>query len=175
MNLQGKQYKIIYADPPWSYKLGNVEGDATKHYNTLPLDSIKSLSVDKIADKDSMLFLWATMPNLNIAFEVIEAWGFRYKTCAFTWVKQNPKGSGIFMGLGYWTRANAELCLLATRGKPRRVSNKVHSVIMSPVRRHSQKPDEARDRIVELCGDLPRIELFARDRVSGWDAWGNEI
>ena len=99
----------------------------------------------------------------------------KYKTCAFTWVKQNKKSDSLFWGLGHWTRSNAELCLLAIKGKPKRISAKVHSVIMSKIREHSQKPDEARDRIVQLFGDVPRIELFARQKVDGWDSWGNEI
>lgn len=105
----------------------------------------------------------------------IRKWGFTYKTCAFTWVKQNRKSDGLFWGLGFWTRANAELCLLATRGRPKRVNKGVHSVVLSHVREHSRKPDEVRDRIVELMGDIPRIELFARQQVDGWDCWGDEV
>lgn len=119
--------------------------------------------------------MWVTMPKLNECFEVIKAWGFEYKTVAFTWVKLNRKSGTPFMGMGRWTRANAEVCLLATRGKPKRISASVHSVVMSALERHSKKPDEVRDRIVRLMGDLPRIELFARQRAEGWDAWGNEI
>lgn len=112
---------------------------------------------------------------LKEALDVIEAWGFTYKTVAFNWVKQNKNGAGLFMGLGNWTRSNSEICLLAVKGKPKRVSASVHSVILSPLQQHSQKPGEARDRIVELMGDLPRIELFARETAPGWDSWGNEV
>lgn len=118
--------------------------------------------------------MWATFPMLREALEVIEAWGFTYKTIAFNWVKQNKSGVGLMWGLGNWTRSNSEICLLAVKGKPKRVSASVHSVILSPVQQHSRKPAEARDRIVELMGDLPRIELFAREAAPGWDAWGNE-
>ena len=118
--------------------------------------------------------MWATFPMLREALEVIEAWGFTYKTVAFNWVKQNKTGAGLFWGLGNWTRSNSEICLLAVKGKPRRMSASVHSVIFSPVQQHSRKPAEARDRIVELMGDLPRIELFAREAAPGWDAWGDE-
>lgn len=97
-----------------------------------------------------------------------------YKTVAFNWVKQNKTGAGLFWGLGNWTRSNSEICLLAVKGKPKRMSASVHSVILSPVQQHSRKPAETRDRIVELMGDLPRIELFAREAAPGWDAWGNE-
>ena len=119
--------------------------------------------------------MWATFPMLKEALEVVEAWGFTYKTVAFNWVKQNKSGEGLFMGLGNWTRSNSEICLLATKGKPKRVGAGVRSVILSPIQRHSQKPTEIRDRIVELMGDKPRIELFARDTSPGWDSWGNEV
>lgn len=108
--------------------------------------------------------------------ELIKAWGFTYKTIAFTWIKQNRKGDGIFKGMGYYTRSNAELCLIATRGKIlERKSKSVSSVIISHLEEHSRKPMEARQRIVELYGDLPRIELFARQYADGWDCWGNEV
>ena len=107
-------------------------------------------------------------------FEVIKAWGFKYKTVAFTWVKEN-KSEGYFTGLGYWTRANPEMCLLATKGKPKRISKSVRQLVMDKRREHSRKPDRIRNDIVELCGDLPRIELFARQRVDGWDNWGNQV
>ncbi len=112
---------------------------------------------------------------LPFAFDVIKAWGFTYKTMAFTWIKQNKKSPTLFWGIGNWTRSNAEFCLLATKGNIKRVAPNVHSVVMSPVARHSQKPAEVRDRIVQLMGDCPRIELFARERVPGWDAWGDEV
>ena len=118
--------------------------------------------------------MWATFPMLREALDVIEAWGFSYKTVAFNWVKQNRNGTGIFMGLGNWTRSNSEICLLATKGKPKRISGSVRSVVLSPLQQHSRKPAEIRDRIVELMGDLPRIELFAREATPGWDVWGNE-
>jgi N6-adenosine-specific RNA methylase IME4 len=119
--------------------------------------------------------MWAIFPNLQEAFEVIKAWGFTYKTIAFVWIKKNKKADSLFWGLGHWTRANTEFCLLATKGNPRRASKSVHQVIMTPVEAHSKKPDEARDKIVRLMGDLPRIELFARQATPGWDVWGNEI
>lgn len=108
------------------------------------------------------------------ALQVIEAWGFQYKTIAFNWIKQNKSGAGLFWGLGNWTRSNSEICLLAVRGKPKRVSAAVHSVILSPIQQHSRKPEETRDRTVKLMGDIPRIELFARQATPGWDIWGNE-
>lgn len=112
---------------------------------------------------------------LREAFEVIEAWGFTYKTVAFNWVKLNKSGAGLFWGLGNWTRSNSEICLLATKGKPKRISASVHSVIETPVQRHSQKPAEARERIEALMGDVPKIELFARNTAPGWASWGNEV
>ena len=128
---------------------------------------ICGLKVEEIAAKDCVLFLWATFPQLPEALRVIKAWGFQYKTVAFVWLKQNKSGKGWFFGLGFWTRGNAEICLLAIKGKPHRNSNRVHQFLISPIRGHSQKPEEAREKIVELMGDLPRVELFAREKTEG--------
>ena len=138
-------------------------------------EDIFSLPVNEIADKDCVLFLWVTYPLLIQGLETIERWGFIYKTCGFSRIKKNKKEDSLFWGLGHWTRANNEICLLSTKGKPKRISKSVHQVVYEPLREHSRKPDSVRERIVELCGDLPRIELFARDRVIGWDCWGDEI
>lgn len=173
-----KRYPVILADPPWAFKAWSDKGmdrSAEKHYPTMSLEDIKALPVADLAAQDSVLFLWATFPMLREALAVVEAWGFTYKTVAFTWVKENRKSPGLFWGLGYWTRANAEVCLLATRGSPKRQSAFVHQVIVSPVERHSKKPDEVRDRIVSLMGDVPHVELFARQQTPGWDVWGNEV
>ena len=172
------RYNIILADPAWSYRVWSKKGlgrSAENHYPTMQISDICALPVADIAAKDSALFLWATYPQLQDAFTVIKAWGFTYKTVAFTWVKRNKKSPGWFVGCGYWTRANAELCLLATRGQPKRVSKSVRQIIDAPIRRHSEKPAETRERIVELMGDLPRIELFAREKTDGWAVWGNEV
>ena len=134
-----------------------------------------ALPVSELAAKDCTLFMWVTFPCLQEAFQVLEAWGFTYKTVAFVWVKQNRISDSLFWGMGYWTRANAELCLLATRGHPKRAAKDVHQVIISHVEKHSRKPDEVRKRIERLMGDQPRIELFAREKSPGWDVWGNEV
>lgn len=173
-----KPYEIILADPPWAYKVWAKKGrgcTAENHYPTMRIEDIRALPVGGLAAKDCTLFLWATMPTLPEALSAIQAWGFTYKTVAFVWVKQNRKSPSLFWGLGHWTRANAELCLLATRGRPRRKSAAVHQVVVSPVAQHSKKPDVVRERIVALMGDLPRVELFARQAVPGWDVWGNEV
>ena len=170
-----KKYGIIYADPPWRYECKNIQGAAENHYSTMSIDELCALPVEELAAKDSLLFLWTTFPQLPEALRLIKAWGFAYKTVAFVWLKQNRKSPTWFYGLGYWTRGNAEICLLAKRGKPKRYSNAVHQFIISPIERHSKKPDVARDKIVELAGDLPRIELFARQSPPGWDVWGNEV
>ena len=149
---------------------------ASCKYLVMSLDELKMLPVRDISADDSVLFLWTTMPMLPEALELIPAWGYNYKTCAFTWVKRNKKSDGWFWGMGNWTRrANAELCLLATRGSPKRISASVHSLIDDRIMKHSKKPDDIRQRIVTLMGDLPRIELFARERSEGWDVWGNEM
>lgn len=174
MLMPGK-YGILYADPPWEYGQRSVNGAAEKHYPTMRDEDIYRLPVARLAADNCVLFLWATFPKLPVALRTIEAWGFRYKTVAFVWIKQNRKAKSWFWGLGFWTRGNAEICLLAIRGRPRRISAKVHQLIVSPVEAHSKKPDIARDKIVELMGDLPRIELFARQKTPGWDVWGNEV
>jgi len=172
-----KKYQIIYADPPWSYRDKALAGNrgACCKYPTQSQDWLIKLPVYDIADKDCVLFLWVTMPKLNECFDLITAWGFEYKTCAFTWVKENKHKWSWFMGMGRWTRANAELCLLATKGKPKRINAGIHSIVSSPIEQHSKKPEIVRNRIVQLLGDLPRIELFARQRTQGWDVWGNEV
>ena len=177
MEFPKKTYKILYADPPYYFKSYSKKGEnrnATQHYNCMEFDDILQLPINNIADVDCVLFIWVIDPFLERAFEIINKWGFKYKTVAFTWIKQN-KSSGFFTGLGYWTRANPEQCLLATKGNPKRVSKAVRQLIISKRQEHSKKPDEIRDRIVELCGDLPRIELFARTRCKGWDSYGDEI
>lgn len=173
-----KKYNIIYADPPWKYRAYSKKGlgrSAESHYPTMSIEDICSLPIEKITDKDSILFMWVTFPTLKEALKVIEAWGFEYKTAGFVWIKQNKKTPTLFWGMGFWTRANAELCIIATKGHPKRKSAGVHQVIMSRIEEHSKKPDETRKRIVELVGDLPRIELFARQQTDGWDCWGNEV
>lgn len=178
------RFNVIYADPPWQYKDAGCNGAAEAHYTTMNLSDIKALQIGNLAAPDAVLFLWATYPMLQEAFAVIDAWGFKYKSIAFQWVKTyKPKADGTsqpFFGLGRWTRGNTEPCLLATRGKPHRIDKAisqliVEEVVVSPLTRHSAKPSEVRDRIVRLMGDVPRIELFARERTAGWHAWGNEL
>ena len=166
---------MIYADPPWRYAQKGLQGAAEKHYPTMSINELCALPVAELAAKDSALFLWATFPQLPEALRLIKAWGFTYKTVAFVWLKQNRKSPGWFYGLGFWTRGNAEVCLLATRGHPRRQTANVHQFIISPIEEHSKKPDEARVKIAALMGDVPRVELFARQTPPGWDVWGNEV
>ena len=172
-----KKYDIIYADPPWTYKDKSKShgGGAESHYKTMNINDICSLPIQNITTDNCILFLWVTMPMLEEGLQVIKSWGFTYKTVGFTWVKQNKKSDSLFMGMGRWTRANAEICLIATKGKPKRVNAGVHSIIISHLEGHSKKPDEVRERIIDLMGDIPRIELFARQEATGWDCWGNEI
>lgn len=193
--LPDKKYNIIYADPPWSYSDKGCNGNAAQHYPLMKDADICALPVKNIAADDCVLFMWATYPKLKEALDVIKAWGFTYKTIGFQWVKQNRSGNGHFFGLGRWTRGNTEPCfiatkgdifpiilnddasapcLIATKGKPKRINPSVSQLVFSPLRAHSQKPDEVRDKIVELMGDLPRVELFARSAAEGWDCWGNE-
>jgi|TARA_R110000796_G_scaffold158110_1_gene274832 N6-adenosine-specific RNA methylase IME4 len=172
-----KKYNIIYADPAWNYETWsegasrNVKGK----YKTMSMKEIWDLPVKDICEKDCILFIWVTYPKLIDCMETIKKWGFTYKTCGFSWIKKNKKSDSLFLGMGYWTRANNEICLLATKGKPKKISSSVRQVVLDPIREHSRKPDCVRDRIVELLGDLPRIELFARQKVEGWDSWGDEV
>ncbi|HBE9576780.1 TPA: hypothetical protein KNI31_003325 [Clostridioides difficile] len=171
---QKKTYNILYADPPWRYECKRT-GAAEHHYPTMSIDDLCALPVETLAEKDCLLFLWATFPQLPEALRLIKAWGFSFKTVAFVWLKLNRKSPTWFYGLGYWTRGNAEICLLAKRGHPKRYSKSVHQFIISPVEEHSKKPDITREKIIELAGDLPRAELFARQKIPGWDVWGNEV
>ncbi|WP_370780788.1 MT-A70 family methyltransferase [Eubacterium ventriosum] len=174
----GKKYKVIYADPPWQYRVYSKKGrgrSAENHYHTMNIDDIRSLPVADIADDDCVLFLWITFPCLKEGISVMESWGFTYKTCGFNWVKRNKKKDTYFMGLGFWTRSNSEVCLIGTKGHPKRVYKAVSQICDARVMAHSKKPDEIRKRIVELCGDVPRIELFARKTADGWDCLGDEI
>ena len=139
------------------------------------IDELCALPVADLAAPDSALFLWATFPQLPEALQLIKAWGFQYKSVAFVWLKKNRKADSWFYGLGFWTRGNAEVCLLATKGHPKRQAANIHQFIISPIEAHSKKPDEAREKIVALMGDLPRVELFARQSPPGWEVWGNEV
>ncbi len=167
-------YSIIYADPPWRYQDIGSNGNAEGHYSTMGLDDICALPVSQCAAENAVLLMWATWPLLPEALKVVEAWGFKYKSIGFLWVKKNKSDCGHFFGLGRWTRGNSEVCLLGTRGKPKRAGNAVSQLCFEPLTRHSEKPIEIRHRIVELLGNVPRIELFARTKSVGWDAWGNE-
>ena len=171
-------YNIIYADPPWRFNTysdkGKEKKSADNHYTCMSINDIYNLPVNSISAKDSVLFLWVTFPLLQEGLRTINEWGFTYKTCGFTWLKKNKIKDTPFVGLGYWTRSNAELCLLATKGKPKRVSKAVQQALYEPIEQHSKKPDSVRDRIVQLCGDLPRVELFARQPTPGWDVFGND-
>lgn len=168
-----RKYNIIYADPPWKYWEGGDKNQSL-HYTTMTIDDICALPVKNIADDDCVLFLWVTYPILQDAFRVIEAWGFKYSTAAFVWVKKNKQKDTPFFGNGAWTRANSELCLLATKGNVMRLDAGVSQVVESPIEEHSKKPDCVRELITRLVGELPRVELFCRNPADGWDVWGNE-
>ena len=176
-------YKVVYADPPWTFATYSRKGkgrSAEAYYDCMSLAEIKALPVSDWAADDCVLLLWTTDPLLPTAFEVIRAWGFTYKTVGFYWAKLNKfadptsyRESSFFTGLGFWTRANPELCLLATRGHPHRRQANVRKLIVAPRREHSRKPDEAHQRIEALC-EGPYLEMFARSAQPGWDSWGIE-
>jgi N6-adenosine-specific RNA methylase IME4 len=174
----GKRFPVILADPPWLFTAYSGKGkqrSADSHFDTMPLEEIMALPVPALAANDCALFLWSVCPELPGALDVIRAWGFDFKTKAFTWIKQNPSGQGLHTGTGYYTRANSEDVLLATRGSPPlRLAMDVHQVIMAPVGEHSQKPEDAAQRIERLFAG-PYLELFARAERPGWTVWGNEV
>lgn len=172
------KYKIIYADPPWEYrdKASAGKRGASHKYRVMGIDLLANMKpfIDSIAADDCLLAMWWVPPMPQEALALINSWGFKLKTMkGFTWHKITKHGKDHF-GMGNWTRANTEDCLFAVRGKPKRICASVRQLIHAPIREHSRKPDEARDRLVELMGDVPRIELFARQNHPGWDVFGNE-
>ena len=178
-----KKYQIIYADPPWEFsskELQKYNGkrftSIEKHYPTQHKNWIKQLPVGQIADSDCALFLWATDAHIMEAGEVIKSWGFKYITIAFVWRKLTSTGK-LVANLGAWTMKNYEVCLFATKGamlKHKKVNN-IYQEVQAERTKHSRKPSIVRERIYRLFGDLPRIELFARQKTEGWDVWGNEV
>lgn len=186
------KYQIVYADPPWKYddEQNNDPARGGITYPTMTDEQICNLEIPDISSEDCALFLWATMPKLESGLSVVKAWGFRYVTTVFVWVKQNPTSDfrnpqffypadkeafNLYSGLGHWTNSNVEVVLMGRRGSLTRQQKDVKQIILAPRSRHSAKPPETRDRIVRLMGDLPRVELFARETVPGWDAIGNGI
>lgn len=178
-----KKYNIIYADPAWKYGSSQVckyDGERfhklDKIYPTMSDEDIKNLRVKDITDDDAVCFLWVTDSHIKEGLEVMKAWGFDYKTIAFNWIKTTNKGN-ICYNLGAWTLKSWEICLLGTKGKmlQYKKNNKIKGLVFAERTAHSKKPQEIRASIVELFGDLPRIELFARQKTEGWDVWGNEV
>jgi N6-adenosine-specific RNA methylase IME4 len=181
----GKRFSVIYADPPWQFHNWSHRGEgkgASQHYQTMGAADIAALPVAEIAAPDCALFMWVVQPQLPEALDLLKAWGFAFKTVAYAWVKIKGgqdrlfyAGDDVRKGLGYHTRSGMEQCWLAIRGDGYdRLSQGEAQVVFSPLREHSRKPDEVAESIVRLCGDLPRIELFARQKRPGWDVWGNE-
>ena len=175
-----QKYNIIYADPPWSYyndstakpDCTTIKGMRRPPYSVMSTKAIMDLSVNDISAENSILFIWTTDYHLQKCLEVIKSWGFEYKTVGFAWNKKS-----CFMG-AYTMKSGIELCLLATKGKDAHKLVKKHNIksLIEKIRtKHSEKPNEIKERIVELLGNLPRIELFARQKTEGWDVWGNEV
>ena len=193
-----KKYKVIYPDPPWDYRdKRKGRGGAGNHYQTMSIKEIQALPVADLAADDCLLFIWCTFPLLPEGIDTIRAWGFKYKTLGFVWAKANKRLYSIldllgiasivkgiasifdpYMGGGSYTRANAEVCLIGVKGRACRLikDKSIINVVYAPRGRHSEKPAEVREKIERLVGPgLPMIELFARKRAPGWDAWGNEV
>lgn len=181
--LKRGHYGAILIDPPWSFEAWSKRGDgrsAKQHYGVMDVKQMVRLPVSDLAAKDCVVFCWATWPHLKSALWLISAWGFTYKTCGFDWIKANTGQMDLLrddadaqVGMGYWTRSNSEPCLLATRGKPKRLNADVRQGIIEPRREHSRKPDCVHSRIERLVAG-PYLELFARAPRAGWDVWGNQ-
>jgi len=173
-----KKYSLIYADPAWTYRDSAKDGQrgAACKYPVMNLADICRLPVWDMADDNCLLAMWwvPTMPAE--ALKVIDSWGFRLMTMkGFTWQKTNKHKGNNAMGMGWMTRANSEDCLFAVRGKLlARADASISQHITAPRGRHSEKPDIVRQLLVKLVGDVPRIELFARQAADGWDSWGNQ-
>ena len=194
MTTTNKKYQVIYADPPWHYHSKNYDsllhkikgGDGTtdnkydaecaKHYPTLSIDEMKALPIPHIADKNCALFMWTTNAHLQGALDIMQAWGFTYRTIAFNWVKKYPNGN-LRVLPGPWTNGGSEICLMGGKGNMKQFKRdpRVKQCLIQEVSKHSKKPQEIADRIVKLFPEVNRIELFARDAKPGWDVWGNEI
>ncbi len=176
--LPSGQYGVIYADPPWKFKAGTK--GRPQHYKRMTLEEIKAMPVRGLAEPHCWLFIWTTGPHLQQVFDVLKAWGFRYSGLGFVWIKLNKNATTLFFtdrdlfkGQGYTTRKNAEFCLLAKRGRPKRIHKDALEVCVSPRREHSRKPDEFLSRI-ERFAQGPYLELFARSQREGWTSWGDE-
>lgn len=182
--LPRNRFACILADPPWRFKVWSNRGlgrSAERYYPTLTLADIQAFPVADIAARDAFLFLWVTGPFLTAGLHVpvIEAWGFKPSGIMFTWAKRTANDLGWFFGLGYTSRHNAEICIVARRGSPKRKSKAIPELIVAPVSEHSRKPIEAHERIEKFCAG-PRLELFARRQPSSpkgkqWTVFGNQI
>ena len=178
-----KPYRIIYADPPWTFSSKEVvkyDGKRftplSKHYKVQGTEWIASLPISKIAAKDAGLFLWSTDAHIPDALQVMKQWGFKYITVAFVWEKLTHKGNPVKV-LGAWTMKSVELCLFGTRGRmlQHKQVNNIYQLVQAERKAHSAKPAEVRTRIEQLFGECRRIELFARNPANGWDVWGDEV
>lgn len=171
-------YTLINADPPWQFSDKNSNGKrgACCKYPVLSIEQLKALPVAKIAAPDSLLAMWWVSPMPQEALDLVTAWGFTLKTmCGFTWHKLSKTGKKDHFGTGRYTRSNTENVLIATRGKPAIVCKSIRGIVTAPVGKHSAKPPEVRHRLERLLGDVPRVELFAREQPTGWDVIGNDV
>lgn len=186
IDFPNKKFNLIYCDPPWSYHLYRPQYShkrnvlsplrtAASFYKTMTISEICSIPIHSIAANNCALFLWATSPTLDDAFKVITAWGFKYKTVAFYWNKKCRHSTNLKIGMGHYTRPSCEPLLLAMKGTLKVLNHSIRQVVVSPIEQHSKKPAIFRDLIIRLFGDLPKIELFAREKADGWSSWGDEL
>jgi len=182
-----KKYNIIYADPPWKYNdVGVYQETFPKRKQVRPLrdlpyssmnkNDLKQLPINEISDFDCALFMWCNDSHIEEGIELMKSWGFKYKVISFVWVKKTKNGK-LYANTGAWTMKNCEICLFGTKGamSKYKIANNIYQVIENDRSKHSKKPQIFRDKIIELFGDIPRIELFARQKTDGWDVWGDEV
>jgi len=172
-------YGVILADPPWKYEYWSPKYDggrrAENYYPVMTHEDIARLPVGGLAADNAVLFMWGVWPRLFDCEFVMNSWGFEYKTIAWIWIKANQTGFGFFTGMGFYTRSNTEPCLLAVKGSMPVARHDIQALIYSPIREHSRKPDDQYRKIEALYPGKRYLELFARHKRPGWDAWGNEI
>ena len=172
------KYSLIYADPPWSYrdKANDGERGAGHKYPVMSINDICRIPVWDLAAEDCLLAMWWVPTQPAEALKLIDAWGFRLMTMkGFTWHKTNKHKGNNALGMGWMTRANSEDMLFAVKGKLlERLDASISQHVTAPRSRHSEKPDIFRQLLVQLVGDVPRIELFSRGDAEGWHHWGNE-
>jgi len=174
-----KKYQIIYADPAWETKTFKEKKDGLISrelpYIQMTDQQIKELDLKPLLADDAILFMWCIDSRIPIVADIMKAWGFTFKCIGFVWAKKAKNTEGFNGGFSSYTKRDCEFCFIGTRGKYMNLKRGINQILIEPKTIHSRKPNEIRKRIVQMCGDLPRLELFAREQLEGFDVWGNEV